>query len=49
MNDCAPFRMQQLVMLHTPTFFSFLYAFASPFLSKKMKSRIRMFGKNFAK
>mmetsp|Transcript_36937 Transcript_36937/g.82127 ORF Transcript_36937/g.82127 Transcript_36937/m.82127 type:complete len:271 (+) Transcript_36937:151-963(+) len=49
MNYCAPFKLKGIWILNQPAYMSILFAIAKPFMSAKMKSRIRLFGSDFNK
>mmetsp|Transcript_9722 Transcript_9722/g.16898 ORF Transcript_9722/g.16898 Transcript_9722/m.16898 type:complete len:263 (+) Transcript_9722:276-1064(+) len=47
MNSCAPFRVNGIWLFHQSTAMSILLAIVRPFMSKKMKKRIRAFGDDY--
>jgi hypothetical protein len=47
MSDCAPFRLRGIWIFHQGLVMNILLAIVRPFLSAKMKRRIRAFGSDF--
>lgn len=48
MSDCAPFRLRGIWIFHQGIVMNILMAIIRPFLSSKMKKRIRVFGSDFS-
>ena len=48
MSDCAPFRLRGIWIFHQGLVVNILLAIVRPFLSAKMKKRIRAFGADFS-
>ncbi|KAG2487668.1 hypothetical protein HYH03_013669 [Edaphochlamys debaryana] len=46
MGECVPFRVRGIYFVHQPSWWGLLFAVVKPFLSAKLKSRIRLFGGN---
>lgn len=45
-QECMPFRMRGIWLVYQPKWVGFLFALVKPFLSKKLKQRVRVFGDN---
>ncbi|KXZ52965.1 hypothetical protein GPECTOR_8g338 [Gonium pectorale] len=43
-QECMPFRMRGIWLVHQPKWIGILFALAKPFLSSKLRARVRMFG-----
>ncbi|PNW81199.1 hypothetical protein CHLRE_07g346350v5 [Chlamydomonas reinhardtii] len=43
-QECMPFRMRGIWLVWQPKWISFMFAIAKPFLSAKLRARVRMFG-----
>ncbi|KAG2434598.1 hypothetical protein HXX76_007493 [Chlamydomonas incerta] len=47
-QECMPFRMRGIWLVWQPKWIGFLFALAKPFLSSKLRSRVRVFGTDLA-
>ena len=48
MQKCAAYRLGGILVANQPAFMTFMWALVRPFMSAKMRSRVRLLGKDLA-